>query len=252
MDLEKSITSQNQLKIEEQTHGILESFIQMLYRTIPILDHIKDSIEETSSRIPRASKHLSTVTRVTESATMAILNVVDSMNEKLDTVAREVDQWAHATLRQMSMLKAISMDIEGLERKPGFEQLSSNIKTLIQDYQRSGEYDVPARIHQYLGDVKNDSLNIAMSLQVQDITAQQITAVSQLIESVRMRLLYVLEHFESEKSPDEHNLVSLDGIHGENADDHLLDAAASISEATERQNDADEIIAEWYKMNTTI
>jgi len=54
-------------------------------------------------------------------------------------------------------------------------------------------------IRQTLTELKNDTNNIAVALQVQDITAQKISAANHLIESIRKELLNELNYFESAK-----------------------------------------------------
>jgi chemotaxis regulatin CheY-phosphate phosphatase CheZ len=50
-----------------------------------------------------------------------------------------------------------------------------------------------------LGKMKNDSNSIALSLQVQDITSQQLATVNHLIESVQDRLSSLIEDFDNTK-----------------------------------------------------
>lgn len=252
---ESTIMSEDPLpRIEEQTValGVVDNLIQMLNQTIPVLSRIKESIEDTSNKIPRASQHLSTVTQVTESATMTILNVLDAMTDKLEKVRSETRSWNDIAVQQSGIVKNISGQLDEMAHIPGGQQIAHNLKGLIADYFRAGEHEYQKYIQQYLDNVKDDSMNIAMSLQVQDITAQQITAVSQLIESVRLRLLDVLNHFEAERPPSGRLSLNTQESAPHNDDEHLLDAASSISHATERQNDADEIIAEWNRMNSAL
>jgi len=57
-----------------------------------------------------------------------------------------------------------------------------------------------------VGKMKNDSNNIAVSLQVQDITAQQLATVNHLIESVQEKLSALIEDFDNTKILDNHEI----------------------------------------------
>ncbi len=57
-----------------------------------------------------------------------------------------------------------------------------------------------------VGKMKNDSNSIALSLQVQDITSQQLATVNHLIESVQDKLASLIEDFDNTKISDQDSL----------------------------------------------
>lgn len=140
--------------------GAVESVVLALHKVIELLDRIKTAIEESSNKIPKASVQLNTVTQATELATVEILNVLDTMTQKVTDVES-----------QMPALAGLLSSDEG---------------------RRIVEF-----IGKNLADVKQDSMNIAIALQVQDITAQKIAAANHLIECVRVELMRELNYFEN-------------------------------------------------------
>lgn len=179
--------------------------VEMLFGLIPLLDKVKESINESSGAIPRASVQLSSVSKATEMATVEILNVLDRMTERIATAER-------------------------------------SLETIKQGHRGGGEVDAAvASVESALGETRQDSLNIAMTLQVQDITAQQIAGVSHLIESVRQQLLNALGLLD-QKGP-EH----LTWPGAKPAEQTHFDANAMYTSSTERQDSADAIIKQWNK-----
>ena len=145
--------------------GILGRFVLAVSGLIPSLESIKVKIEESSGKIPKASNQLTSVTAATESATMEILTVLDSMSQNVDEAEVGVK-----TLRSLLPNAAPSVA------------------------------EVMEAISQSLATTKEKSMNIAMALQVQDITSQQIAGVSHMIESVRQELTHILNEFDGTSS----------------------------------------------------
>jgi hypothetical protein len=78
------------LGFDQSDIGVIEDFIQHVRGVIPLLENVKSSIEESSSRIPKASMQLSKVTEATESATVEILNVVEAVTAQIEKTEKEL------------------------------------------------------------------------------------------------------------------------------------------------------------------
>ena len=179
----------------------MRNVVEVLFGIIPVLDQIKQSIQETTGAIPRASTQLNNVTQATEMATVEILNVLDRMTGRIEAAEGAVQRLRQGTGNSTESLEAIG---------------------------------------QALADTRQDSMNIAMALQVQDITSQQIAGVSHMIETVRRQLLEALGQLEpGQGSP-------AGTTPGQTA---AFDGNASFTGSTERQEDADAIIKKWNKVD---
>jgi chemotaxis regulatin CheY-phosphate phosphatase CheZ len=179
----------------------MRNVVEVLFGIIPVLDQIKQSIEQTTGAIPRAATQLSNVTRATEMATVEILNVLDRMTGRIEAAEGALQRLRQGTGSTTDSLEAIG---------------------------------------QALVDTRQDSMNIAMALQVQDITSQQIAGVSHMIETVRRQLLEALGQLEPGKGS---AVAASDGATG------AFDGNASFTGSTERQVDADAIIKQWNKVD---
>ena len=191
----------------ENVEGTTESVITALQKVITLLDRIKNAIEESSSKIPNASVQLNTVTQATELATVEILDVLDLMGTKihiLENGMKEFDQ-AGISEKQLLMLTGIK---------------------------------------QTLAELKENTSNITVALQVQDITAQKIGAANHLIESVRKELLNELNYFETakQKTDDARRQVEVE-IDGPKA----FDVNASYMKTPEHQSKIDEVVTAWQE-----
>ncbi len=206
---------------------IIQSLIDFMKETVPLLEDINTSISDTTNKIPRAKDQINNVSSQTELATTEILDVVDSISLDVE----KVDKYIH--------------DIKSKEdeKNKSWEEIkklipsSSAADKLIKQYESLDVFSstIPA-IEEVFGKIRNDVYKITLSLQVQDITSQQLAAVNHLIESVRMRLSSLIVHL------DETELNSVDNVKLDIPEKATFDPDAVYTKSTERQDVADELI----------
>jgi chemotaxis regulatin CheY-phosphate phosphatase CheZ len=187
--------------------GTTENVITALQKVITLLDRIKNAIEESSSKIPNASVQLNTVTQATEVATVEILDVLDQMGTKIHMIENGLKEFDGKGIpeRQLLMLTGI---------------------------------------RQTLSELKENTSNITVALQVQDITAQKIGAANHLIESVRKELLNELNYFETAKKKTD---SARRQVAEEIADPHSYAINASCKKTPEHQSKIDEVVTAWQE-----
>lgn len=194
------------------THtGAVESVVIALHKVIDLLDRIKGAIEESSNKIPKAAVQLSTVTQATEMATVEILNVLDTMSHKIATVEEAVGRMSYGSM--------------------------------------NGQADLARSVQDTLTEVRTDTMNITMALQVQDITAQKIAAANHLIESVRLELMHELSYFEGSGLPE--RLVVPNVAPPAMAPGVAFDKNASYLKSTETQERIDTVVRQWREQSRT-
>jgi chemotaxis regulatin CheY-phosphate phosphatase CheZ len=191
----------------ENVEATTESVITALQKVITLLDRIKNAIEESSSKIPNASVQLNTVTQATELATVEILDVLDVMGTKIHMLENGMKE---------------------------FDQVGISEKQVL----------MLTGIKQTLSELKENTSNITVALQVQDITAQKIGAANHLIESVRKELLNELNYFETAKQKADNARrqfeVEIDGP-------RAFDVNASYMKTPEHQSRIDEVVTAWQE-----
>ena len=182
----------------EKIIPVIQSLGEFMKETVPLLENINNSIAESTSKIPKATGQIQSVTSATEMATTEILDLVDSLNSDLNVIEKTmVDILAKETDKKeflLGLVPLLKMD---------------NAESYINDF--LNENSSTERLGELLlqvGQMKLDTNNITLSLQVQDITSQQLAAVNHLIESVQEKLSALIEDFDNTKIG-VHNQVSV-------------------------------------------
>ena len=178
----------------EKLIPILHSLGEFMKDTVPLLESINRSIAESTSKIPKATNQIQSVTSATELATTEILDLVDSLNSDLSAIEKTmVTILAKETDKQDFLLSLIPM----LKRE--------DAETFIKDFlAKNSSSEKLGELLLQVGKMKSDSNSIAISLQVQDITAQQLATVNHLIESVQERLSSLIADLGETKIIDNH------------------------------------------------
>ncbi len=267
----------------------LEEIFLFIREVTPLLENINTSIEENLTKMPKASQQLSNVTRATELATTEILDTLDGLSYKADVISSNMKQLL--TIQQQNRQEQLKIvDIVGKlqrdEQTPtdSKESIYARITDVVKkiehrdgDGTSSGYYvdsiksavsvleqpqpseELVANSEKLLESIRMDSTQIMMSLQVQDITSQQLAAVNGLLQTVQSRLSEIMIHFRnteigelistaaSRRSPEERTTASEDtntqiaSLHRQIAYDHDIDSALSTD--PNRQNQVDSILS---------
>ncbi|HUX92863.1 MAG TPA: protein phosphatase CheZ [Ignavibacteriaceae bacterium] len=206
---------------------IIQSIIDFMSETVPLLEDINTSISDSTNKIPKAKDQIDNVTNATELATTEILDTVDLISAEIEKIENE--------------LKTIQAKEE--ERKMVWEQIkevlnqSPNSAGLIERYEAiENIYTIIPRLLIVFSKTKNDVNNIALSLQVQDITSQQLASVNHLIESVRQRLASLVMHL------DESDIKDIESIQTIIPDTAAFNPDAIYTKSREKQEAADILV----------
>lgn len=213
----------------EKILPIIQSIIEFMKDVVPLLENINKSIARTTDDIPKASVQIDNVTSATELATTEILDLVDEITQSLGNIEGTLKiELERESIKEEKRRKLLSIIGENSEAKKAFDEYcqheinSENIANLLES----------------IAKISEDSYKITLSLQVQDITAQQLAATNHLISSVHSRLASLVN--EIDKSEIRKDIQSLKMEAPENA---TFDPNASYAK-DERQTIADNVINE--------
>ncbi|HUX60309.1 MAG TPA: protein phosphatase CheZ [Ignavibacteriaceae bacterium] len=206
---------------------IIQSIIDFMSETVPLLEDINSSISDSTVKIPKAKDQINNVTNATELATTEILDTVDSISAEIGKVEND--------------LKTIQAKEE--ERNIIWNKIKENLSKdsnsidLINKYENldSVTFIIP-KLLQVFDKTKNDVNNIALSLQVQDITSQQLASVNHLIESVRQRLSSLVMHL------DETEIKDIESLQSIIPDTSAFNPEAIYTKSKEKQETADILV----------
>ena len=183
----------------ERLIPVIHSLGEFMKETVPLLENINKSIAESTSKIPKASNQIQNVTSATEMATTEILDLVDVLNADLDSIEKCVFDCLEKEKDKEDFLNSL---VPLLKKE--------NAKTFIDEFLEKNKFaynlnSVVDRIKK----MKNDTNSITLSLQVQDITSQQLATVNHLIESVQEKLASLIEDFDNTKITDGQDNLNL-------------------------------------------
>ncbi len=144
----------------------IANLVLFIEEVIPLLNTIHEDLHQSSQMIPIASEKLDKVTSATELATIEVMNIVDRVIGRLNTMTLNLDE----------------VDTVIVQEKPVLNSITE--KTTI--------------IRKEIDGSQEDLFSIMNALQFQDITTQQIYSIGQVIETVQKKLGQLLSGFDDE------------------------------------------------------
>jgi hypothetical protein len=217
----------NVFKFGEKMIPIIEGFVEFITDFIPFIEEVSGSIQDSRSKIPEASNQLDKVTNATELAMTEVLDKIDEITLQLNELTECIDE----LLEHKTKIDTYSQELNDVLKDN--EPAKKILKNLV------NEFDVGLTLELMKNrvlSIMGSTDQITMSLQVQDITAQQLAAVNHLIISVQQKLGSLLSAVDSTGFKVEEDLkhTKLPGVH--------FDAAADYNPNENQQDVVDSII----------
>ena len=217
-------------KIGERIIPILQSLIDFMGDVIPLLENINTSIADSTNQMPKVSNQINNVTSATELATTEILDLVDEISNELNDIDQAVNKIMELNEARDQKFNEILKHVEGNTKAIELLNESKTISTFDETF---------GIIREVLSKISNDAFKITMSLQVQDITSQQLSAVNHLIESVNKRLTGLVREIDSSEIKKEFGTIKWEASEATH-----FDANASYIDREHKQQEVDQIISD--------
>lgn len=214
-------------KYGERLIPVIQSLVDFMRDTVPLLEKINTSIAESTNKIPKATNQINNVTSATELATTEILDLVDTISNDVTRIEKVLLELAARENEKTELRDKIMADIASLN---GTGEL------LNRYFELTDTSAVMQPVMGLFGKIKDDAYNITMSLQVQDITSQQLAAVNHLIESVEDKLASLLFNFQ------ESNLKTAEVPEYESSRDAAFNPDARYTKSGDQQQIADSLL----------
>ncbi len=215
----------------EKIVPIIESITQFVDETMPLLDNVNSSIVESTHKMPQASNQINDVTSATELATTEILDLIDEINNEIENTKNQLNKIKTAEIESLELLEKL---------KAVVNENPAALKYIDELTDKLPVYESVDKIMDNIAKIEDASYKITLSLQVQDITTQQLAAVNHLISSVHERLNNLLQDFGDYEMHEEQ-------LEKELASGQHFDANAKYGEHGKKQSDIDKIIEEQQK-----
>lgn len=211
---------------------VLQSLIDFMRDTVPLLETVNNSIAESTRQIPKASHHISDVTSATELATTEILDIVDIISGEIGKLEDNLAAEKAKLENRKNVFEKIKAKLEPTDEN----------KALVEEYESYNEsLEAHEVISQILQNTKNNVFNITLSLQVQDITSQQLAAVNHLIENVQDKLASLILDLETSDFQNE-NIQESDDIKIIAPENSTFNPDAKYDKSTTNQDIADSLV----------
>jgi chemotaxis regulatin CheY-phosphate phosphatase CheZ len=210
----------------EKLIPIIHSLGEFMKDTVPLLQSINQSIADSTSKIPKATNQIHNVTSATELATTEILDLVDILNQDLDSIKNAVAESIEKETDKEDFLNSLVPSLN-----------KTDAQVIVNEFlKKNSSTSILTNLLQLINKMKSDANSITVSLQVQDITAQQLASVNHLIESVQERLALLIEDF------DNTNISDLKSSDLDMSDGETFDSNARYTKSSVPQQTVDSIL----------
>ena len=166
-----------------------QKIIDFMQDTIPLLENVNNSIHESTNKIPKAAIQINSVTNATEIATTEILDIVDGMFTDLGTMNK----------RLVALKTNLESQKETVEKFAGPVNNSSDLLAALKHDEMKNDLEAVSGM---VDKIQEGMTNITISLQVQDITAQQLSSVNHLMQSIQEKLASLLYDLSNKNNKD--------------------------------------------------
>ncbi|KAF0152316.1 MAG: Cemotaxis phosphatase CheZ [Ignavibacteria bacterium] len=161
----------------------LQKIVDFMQATIPLLETVNQSIQESTNKLPKAAVQIDSVTNATEVAVTEILDVVDEATSDCVTIISKLES---LRTRLDYQKKSIQRLTEKYPDDPDVKELVANglnPEVILEDY---------TSVTALAGKIQAGLMNITISLQVQDITSQQLASANHMMNSIQQKLSSLL------------------------------------------------------------
>ena len=184
----------------EKAAPFLQDLIEFIESLTPLIEEINQSLHESAKRFPSAQSQLDDVTKATELATNEILSLLEKSLDECNVIDKEnkaaVELITNFAEFKTSLRTEIRSALSGSDPRVHVlhAKLWHQTDKLVTTLQTSGDAKKKS-----VSSLRSGLNKILMSLQVQDITTQQISAVIHVIQSIRSRLSELYDRLSSIK-----------------------------------------------------
>lgn len=216
----------------------LQKILDFMQDTVPLLESVNKSIAESTSKIPKATNQLHSVSNATELATTEILDLVDGISNELNSIFSKTSELKNRLQKQKELAEKLKSKYQN------DNEIDEFISYSLSD-------DELSFVDASSNKIQESIMNITIALQVQDITAQQLASVNHLINSIQEKLAGLLLDLNGKEREPEKPASQLDTIaFNENAryvkdneSQKLADSLIAQTNGTKTQEEIDQFFS---------
>jgi chemotaxis regulatin CheY-phosphate phosphatase CheZ len=188
--LEKADELKDVLSMGQQFIPFLEDIVIFVNDVRPIVEELNQSLVDNVSKLPGVSSKLSQVTQATEVATNEILGLAEELFNCISDLSMFNEQIKEGNIQAVKMNMFLSDLISELKSIDGTGDVINKIQKQLDLTYRNGKLNNfnHKEYSSLINSMQEKTSSIMMSLQIQDITEQQIAAVNHLINIIQDKL----------------------------------------------------------------
>ncbi len=198
-DMQRTLERLDELRaifvLGQRAVPFIEEVVLLIKDMSPLLQNINGSLLDSARKLPSAASQLESVSQATEMATTEILNLVDLALMKCNELGKRIESTTSqvSTLRNQNAQFKQVLELTLGEAWPAFAPEYETHAGEQEGSMRAIEKGLGIQ-REAVGVLKDGMTQIMLSLQVQDITSQQIASVNHLIHTTRERLNKLTEN----------------------------------------------------------
>jgi chemotaxis regulatin CheY-phosphate phosphatase CheZ len=161
----------------------LQKIVDFMQSTIPLLENVNQSIIDSANKLPKATFQIDSATNATEVAVTEILDVVDGASNDLVTIISKLESLRTRLHSQKSSIERLKVKYPDDPDVHDLMTNGMNPDVINDDY---------TSVVNLADKIQTGLMNITISLQVQDITAQQLASANHMMNSIQQKLSSLL------------------------------------------------------------
>lgn len=205
IDIQAVVKKVDELKalfvLAQRVLPFMEELFTFIGDTTPLLEEVNNAIQENLKKMPNASRQLSKVTEATEMATTEIMDIVDRITNDLFVIIDDLEILSKIDEQRIqNPINLLETIAESIKNEKDLTVLLPDINFFIDRMKNATtneHIEIISKTKKKLNEMAEEANSIIMSLQMQDITAQQLAAVNHLLESIQKRLSKIMKQLNS-------------------------------------------------------
>ncbi len=231
-DMDRPAESQNQHPAVAHTED-LGQLINLLGRATNLMGRARNVVDMGQQALPQVRQKLQSISYANEEAAMSIMNETETISE----LSNHIQLHLNAARSAVTDLNKLVMEAQRSEQYCADDRIKNYVDVLYNAVcaHELGFVQSLNIVFESMEQVKRSATTISMTLQVQDITAQQLAGAGQMVDHVQSNLTTMFAHTEPEHPQDTPTASD------------AFNADASFEKGENRQSMVDDLFSQIHK-----
>ncbi len=224
-DMEQHLPAEHDATIDHTAD--LQNLITLLGKASTLMGKAQTVVDHGKEALPQVQEKLHNISNANEEAALSIMNETETIGEFANSIQRHVQSSKVAITDIHKLLE----DARSTERTNSDEHIRNYVEVMhnaLCAYELSIVQSLSA-IAETIEHVRRSASSIAMILQVQDITSQQLAGAGQMVNNVQTNLKHM---FSTNKA---------ENVHPETQRDGSFNPDAKFDSSVSRQSAVDDL-----------